>query len=66
MRRALLAVTLIALASPAAAQRWGYPGADRYGWDRSAGAPRERDHEGKVEVTRFLAEGAAAQAQAEP
>ena len=61
MRRLLLAATLIALASPASAQRWGYPGAERYGWDRSAGA-RDRSQEGKVEVTRFLAEGAAAQA----
>ena len=61
MRRLLLAAPLIALASPASAQRWGYPGAERYGWDRSAGA-RDRSQEGKVEVTRFLAEGAAAQA----
>jgi hypothetical protein len=62
MRPFLLALTLIAVASPAAAQRWGYPGADRYGWDRSAGMSRDRGQEGKVEVSRFLAEGTAAQA----
>jgi hypothetical protein len=62
MRSVLLAVTLIAVASPAAAQRWGYPGADRYGWDRSTSMSRDRSQEGKVEVTRFLAEGTAAQA----
>lgn len=62
MRPVLLAVTLIAVASPVAAQRSGYPGADRYGWDRSASMSRDRSQEGKVEVTRFLAEGTAAQA----
>ena len=62
MRPVLLAVTLIAVASPVAAQRWGYPGADRYGWDRSPSVSRDRSREGKVEVSRFLAEGTAAQA----
>jgi hypothetical protein len=62
MRPFLLALTLIAVASPAAAQRWGYPGADRYGWDRSPSVSRDRSQEGKVEVSRFLAEGTAAQA----
>ena len=66
MRLAVLAVTLISLsATPALAQRWGSaafgPGADRYGWDRSVRAGPDR-REGKVEVTRFLAEGTAAQA----
>jgi hypothetical protein len=66
MRLALpvAAITLVAVvATPALAQRWGYPGASRYGWDGPAFAPvRERSREGKVEVTRFVADGAAAQA----
>ena len=62
MRPALLALTLIAIAAPAAAQRWGYPGADRYAWDRARSVDRGRGQEGKVEVSRFLAEGVAAQA----
>jgi hypothetical protein len=62
------AVALVAMAaSPALAQRWGYPGSsygwDRYGWDRPARSiERDSSREGKVEVTRFLADGAAAQA----
>jgi hypothetical protein len=70
--RFLLPVSAVALlamaASPALAQRWGYPGGpsgwDRYGWDRPARsiASSDRSREGKVEVTRFLADGAAAQA----
>ena len=71
--RSLLPVSAVALiamaASPALAQRWGYPGAypyggDRFGWDRPARpiASPDRGREGKVEVTRFLADGAAAQA----
>ena len=68
MRRVLLpltAFTVIALAAtPALAQRWGYPGASPYGWGGPFGpvAPRDRSREGKVEVTRFLANGASAQA----
>jgi hypothetical protein len=63
MRVAVLAVTLISLAAtPALAQRWGYPGGDRYGWDRPARSTHDRSQEGKVEVTRFLAEGTATQA----
>lgn len=71
MRRLLLplsAVTLIAVAAPPAlAQRWGYPGAGPYGWDRApfdgpVSPVRDRSREGKVEVTRFLADGASAQA----
>jgi hypothetical protein len=63
MRLAVLAVTLFSLvATPALAQRWGYPGADRCGWDRPARSGYDRGREGKVEVTRFLAEGSAAQA----
>ena len=66
----LSAVALIAMAAaPALAQRWGYPGAypyggDRFGWDRPARsiASSDRSREGKVEVTRFLADGTAAQA----
>lgn len=58
----LTAVSLIALAAPAVAQRWGYPGAYPYGWDRAPVPSRDRSREGKVEVTRFLAEGTAAQA----
>jgi hypothetical protein len=63
MRRILLALPSVALlavaVTPALAQRWGYPGADPYSWDR---APRsisgsDRSREGKVEVTRFLAQG---------
>ena len=62
MRRlacSLMAVSLIAAAAtPAVAQRWGYPGAP-YGW--GGPEPRGRDsREGKVEVTRFVADGAAA------
>lgn len=65
MRLAVFAVTLVSLAAaPALAQRWGGPGfgADRYGWDRSPRATSDRGREGKVEVTRFLAEGAGAAA----
>lgn len=63
MRLAVLAVTLISLAAtPALAQRWGYPGTDRYGWDRPGRSGYDRSREGKVEVTRFLADGTAAQA----
>ena len=70
MRLAPVAFALLALAAaPALAQRWGYPGAypyggDRFGWDRPARsiASSDRSREGKVEVTRFLADGTAAQA----
>ena len=68
MRRVLLpltALTVIALAAtPAPAQRWGYPGASPYGWGGPFApvAPRDRSREGKVEVTRFLANGASVQA----
>jgi len=61
---AFSALTLAALATtPALAQRWGYPGYEPYGWDRApfAGPTADRSREGKVEVTRFLADGAAAQ-----
>ena len=66
--RLLLPVSAVALvamaASPVLAQRWGYPGAYPYGWDRPGRsiASSDRSREGKVEVTRFLADGAAAQA----
>jgi hypothetical protein len=61
MRLALIAVSLVSLvATPALAQPWGYP--DRYGWDRPARTGADRSREGKVEVTRFVADGAAAQA----
>jgi len=58
------AVALIAVAAtPAIAQRWGYPGPSPYGWGAPYSAPvRDRSREGKVEVTRFIADGAAAQA----
>ena len=62
----LLAVSLIATASPVSAQRgWGYPGGDPYGWgnrwDRPSRIADGRDsREGKVEVTRFVADGPAA------
>lgn len=62
---AFSALTLVALlATPATAQRWGYPGDGPYGWDRAPfeGPAHDRSREGKVEVTRFLADGAAAQA----
>jgi hypothetical protein len=66
MRRSLLILSLlpaIAAASPALAQRWGYPGDARYGWDGPPPrAAPDRSREGKVEVTRFLADGAAAEA----
>jgi len=66
MRVSLLPLSALVLigvaASPALAQRWGYPGAYRYGWDHAPAASRDRSREGKVEVTRFLADGAAAQA----
>jgi hypothetical protein len=65
MRRPLLIVLLLTAvtASPALAQRWGYPGDIGYGWDRPLmRAPSDRSREGKVDVTRFLADGAAAQA----
>jgi hypothetical protein len=63
MRLAVLAITLISFAAtPALAQRWGYPGADRYGWDRPARATYDRSREGTVEDTRFLADDAAAHA----
>ena len=68
MRRSLLIVSLLlpalAAASPALAQRWGYPGAGAYGWDRApwGATSGDRSREGKVEVTRFLADGASAQA----
>lgn len=57
------AVVFLAIAAtPAAAQRWGTPGNGFYGWDRRASAPiRDRSREGKVEFTRFVADGAAAQ-----
>jgi hypothetical protein len=57
----LSAITLIAVAAtPALAQRWGLPGGYR---DGSDDAPAARDRsEGKVEVTRFLADGVAAEA----
>jgi hypothetical protein len=51
------AVVLLAVAAtPATAQRWGYPGAYSYG------PIHDRSREGKVEVTRFLADSAAVQA----
>ncbi len=67
MRLVWLPITAVALtalaAAPAVAQRWGYPGVYPYGWDR--GPDRfptpNRSREGKVEVTRFVAEGPAAQ-----
>jgi hypothetical protein len=52
---------IVAAATPAVAQRWGYPGGF-HSWDRAPVAARDRGREGKVEVTRFLADGAAAQA----
>jgi hypothetical protein len=59
----LSALTLIIVAAtPALGQRWGYPGAYRGGWDRAPVATRDRSREGKVEVTRFLADSASAQA----
>ena len=66
MRLAVLTFMLVSLAAtPAFAQRWGGPGfgpgADRYGWAPSVRSGPDR-REGKVEVTRFLAEGATAQA----
>jgi len=64
MRRPLLIVLLLTAvaASPAVAQRWGYPGGG-YGWDGPlTRAPSDRSREGKVDVTRFLADGAAVQA----
>lgn len=60
--RLLLPVTALAVvtaAVPAQAQRWGYPGFGAYG---APVASRDRSREGKVEVTRFLADGAATQA----
>ncbi|MGZ3171999.1 MAG: hypothetical protein ACXWJC_02800 [Croceibacterium sp.] len=68
MRLVWLPITAVALtalaATPLAAQRWGYPGGYPYGWDR--GPDRfptpDRSRDGKVEVTRFVAEGPAAQA----
>jgi hypothetical protein len=69
MRLVWLPLTAVALtaiaAAPVAAQRWGYPGAYPYGWDRGPHPfqpSTDRSREGKVEVTRFLAEGEAAQA----
>jgi hypothetical protein len=63
MRLALSACVLAlsaAAATPAPAQRWGD---GLYGWDRAGAAPvRHRGREGKVEVTRFVADDAAAQA----
>jgi hypothetical protein len=64
--RLLLPLSALALigvaATPALAQRWGYPGAYRYGWDHAPAASRDRSGEGKVEVTRFLADGVSAAA----
>src|SRR3569832_49253 len=58
----LSAVALIlAAATPAVAQRWGYPGGF-HNWNRAPAAARDRSREGKVEVTRFLADGPSAQA----
>lgn len=73
MRRFLLpliALTAIAAAaSPALAQRgWAYPDRDPFGgwdngWDRHAPQPRGRDsREGKIEVSRFVADSPAAAA----
>jgi hypothetical protein len=66
MRLVLSLATLAlvaAAATPAAAQRWGYPGHGLYDFDQRADMPvRDRSREGKVEVTRFLADDAAAQA----
>jgi len=73
MRLAWLPLAAVALttslAAPALAQRWGYPGADpygrganRYSWDHAPISSRDSSREGRVEVTRFLAEGTAAQA----
>jgi len=67
MRRFLLPVTTVAFValatSPVLAQRWGYPGMSPYGWGHARGpVERDRSREGKVEVTRFLADGASAQA----
>jgi hypothetical protein len=69
MRFPLLPLSALALivtaATPALAQRWGYPGAYRgagpYGWDRGPldTPARDRSREGRVEVTRFLADNAA-------
>lgn len=56
------AVALIALATtPVLAQRWGYPGMGPGGWG-SPVAPHDRSREGKVDVTRFLADAGAATA----
>jgi hypothetical protein len=67
MRRfafSLIAVSLIAAAAtPAVAQRWGYPGGGPYGWGGGWAGPAPRgpdSREGKVEVTRYVAEGTAA------
>jgi hypothetical protein len=59
---AALAVLTLA-AAPAVAQRWGAPYGGFNGWDRSSpDFSPSRAREGKVEVTRFVADGAAAQA----
>jgi len=56
-------VLLAAAATAASAQTWGYPAGYPDRWDRPwRGPTADRSREGKVEVTRFLAEGAAAQA----
>jgi hypothetical protein len=65
--RLLLPVSALALAvlvsSPGLAQRWGYPGTSPYGWGHARGPiERDRSREGKVEVTRFLADDASVQA----
>jgi hypothetical protein len=66
MRRSLLALTattaLAVAATPALAQRWGYPGSYGWGHESRYGSTRDRGSEGKVEVTRFLADDGAAQA----
>lgn len=69
MRRALLALAAVSAlataATPALAQRWGYPG-DRFGgwgdrWDGPVPrAPAHDSREGKVEATRFVADSPAA------
>lgn len=66
---ALSAALCLALAAPAVAQpgAWGARGWDRPAWQQGRSLPRNRDaaridREGKVEVSRFVADGAAAQA----
>ena len=58
-----LVASLAVAASSVTAQRWGYPGGSPYGWgDFGPGPARDRSREGKVEATRFVADGPAAQA----